>query len=47
MPSHELRTGQGFWRHLAGDAGKGAVFDAAMASFKDLGGASVLTGYPW
>jgi hypothetical protein len=46
-PSHELRAGRGFWEGLAGDAAKGAVFDAAMGSFKDLGGASVVAGYDW
>ncbi|KAI8475395.1 MAG: O-methyltransferase-domain-containing protein [Monoraphidium minutum] len=47
VPSHELRSGGGFWAQLAGDPKKGAVFDAAMASFKDLGGASVVAGYDW
>jgi hypothetical protein len=46
-PSHELVTGRGFWEHLAGDAAKGAVFDEAMTSFKDLGGASVVVGHDW
>jgi Dimerisation domain len=47
MTSHELQTGTSFWAHLAADGDKGAVFDAAMHTFKDLGGASVVSGYKW